>query len=594
MARSTFVLAALLVPVVAAAQTTTATTAQTPDGRPFTVTTTQSPDGIRTIEMRTNQGGDGPGVAFPNGMPPRDTPPATGTSVVRGRIIDASNGVPLRKGFVRIFGAAVREPRATTTDQEGRYEFTNLPGGEFNIQVSKPGYVDTSYGQTVPGEMSKPLKVGDKQVVEKVDFAIPRGAVITGRVLDEYGEPVAEAQVMALRSQFSPSGSRSFTAGRPAASNDIGEFRLYGLAPGQYVLSASVRPMFGGPAMAGDVGYATTYYPGTADQAQAQRLSVGAGGGLSDVTLMLVATPTARISGVVVDDSGQLVRQGSVMVTPRGGMMISTIGGPIRPDGTFVVNSVPPGEYVLRGMIQRGPGLPPESATATVSVNGADLTDVRLEPLKPITVSGRVVLDPVAARSFKPETMRLSAPSSDPGPMFGPPPPPAAVRDDLTFEFKANPGPVMVRLASPAGWMIKSVSLNGSDVTDGLTFRSDDVSGLEVELTNKVPDVSGQATNGSGDAVLDYFAIAFPQEKERWTAPGPGRTAMVRPDSEGRFRIRTLRPGEYYLVAVDHVQPGEWMDPAFMEAVHTRATRVTINEGDVRTQDLKLVQAGRP
>jgi hypothetical protein len=138
--------------------------------------------------------------------------------------------------------------------------------------------------------------------------------------------------------------------------------------------------------------------------------------------------------------------------------------------------------------------------------------------------------------------------------------------------------------------MIKSAYLNGADVTEGITFRNEDVTGLEVELTNKVPDVSGQVTTGNGDAVLDYYAIAFPQEQERWSAPGVGRTAMVRPDDQGRFKFRTLRPGNYYIVAVGHVQAGEWMDPAFMESVRTRATRISINEGDVQTIDLKLVQ----
>lgn len=132
--------------------------------------------------------------------------------------------------------------------------------------------------------------------------------------------------------------------------------------------------------------------------------------------------------------------------------------------------------------------------------------------------------------------------------------------------------------------------MNGADVTDGLTFGTDDVSGLEVELTNKVPDLSGQVTNGNGDAVLDYFAVAFPQDDQQWNAPGIGRTGMTRPDDQGRYRFRSLRPGNYYIVAVEHVQTGEWMDPAWMESVRSRATRVTLSEGDTLVADLKLVQ----
>src|SRR5262249_31963425 len=266
----------------------------------------------------------------------------------------------------------------------------------------------------------------------------------------------------------------------------------------------------------------------------------------SDVTVMLVVARTARVSGTAFDGQGRPLKQGSAMLMSRtmnGGMPAG--GSMIRPDGTFTFTGGPPGENLGRATIPNATGACSDSAMANVSVNGIAVTDVRVEPVRPITVSGHVTLDPVAARSFKPETMRLSAGPSDPFPMFGPPTPPAAVRDDLTFEFKASPGPSVVRLASPSGWLIKSITLNGADVTDGITFRDEDVSDLEVELSNKMPDLSGQVTNGNGDAVLDYVAIAFPQDQDLWNAPGPGRNGMTRPDDQGRYRFRTLRPGTY-------------------------------------------------
>src|SRR5262249_33706958 len=142
MVRSAYMLAALLIPGVAGAQTST-TTATGPDGRPMTVTITRSPDGINTIEGRpATQGTGAPGVALPNGLPQRDTSkPATGTSVIRGRVIDASTGAPLRRAGIRISGAEIREMRTALTDAEGRYEFTELPAGQFNLSAAKSGYV---------------------------------------------------------------------------------------------------------------------------------------------------------------------------------------------------------------------------------------------------------------------------------------------------------------------------------------------------------------------------------------------------------------------------------------------------------------------
>src|SRR5216684_2080916 len=348
----------------------------------------------------TQSGGDlaggvvvqGGGVVQIGGAPARDTPgAATGTSVIRGRIVDASSGTPLRKATVRLSAAEIREMRSASTDAEGRYEFKDLPAGRFNLSATKAGFVDLNYGQTTPFEAGKPVAVGEKQTVEKIDFALPRGAVITGRVLDEYGEPIADAQVMPMRNQFTPAGRRPVPSGRPATTNDIGEFRLYGLAPGQYFISATYRQMMLGPTVADDSsGYAPTYYPGTANLAQAQSLTVGLGGSVSEVTLMMVPTRTARISGTVIDGEGRSARQGSVMVMPRGGAMpMPTAGGPIRPDGTFTISGVPPGEYMLRGMVgMPSPGSPPETAVAFVTVNGDDVAGVRLEPVKPISVSG--------------------------------------------------------------------------------------------------------------------------------------------------------------------------------------------------------------
>jgi hypothetical protein len=127
-------------------------------------------------------------------------------------------------------------------------------------------------------------------------------------------------------------------------------------------------------------------------------------------------------------------------------------------------------------------------------------------------------------------------------------------------------------------------------VTDSIMFGNEDISGLDVELTNRIPDVSGIVTDSRGEGVQDYFAIAFPQDRDRWKAPGPGRNAMARPNAEGRFSFKTLRPGDYYIAAVEHIQTGEWMDPEYLESIRLRATPISISEGDTRTVDLKLIQ----
>jgi hypothetical protein len=139
--------------------------------------------------------------------------------------------------------------------------------------------------------------------------------------------------------------------------------------------------------------------------------------------------------------------------------------------------------------------------------------------------------------------------------------------------------------------MIKAVRLNGIDITDtGLDVSSGtEVAGLEVEVTNRIPEISGGVTNTRNEKVTDYSAIVFPQDEEIRSRTMGGRTALVRPDQDGRFKVRSLRPGDYFIAAVEYVEQGQWLDPEYLETLRGRATRFTISEGESRTIDLKLL-----
>src|SRR5690242_10722691 len=112
------------------------------------------------------------------GMPRDPATQKTGTARIRGRVTAADTGQPLRKAQVRIVSADIRANRLTATDVDGKYELKDLPAGRYQITVSKGSYVSLQYGQSRPFEAGKPLQIADAQVVEKVDFALPRGAVI--------------------------------------------------------------------------------------------------------------------------------------------------------------------------------------------------------------------------------------------------------------------------------------------------------------------------------------------------------------------------------------------------------------------------------
>ena len=531
-----------------------------------------------------------PGMA---GMPaPRDTPAKAGTAVLRGRVVATDSGQPLRRAQVRIVAGDIRENRMTTTDAEGRYEFKEVAAARYSITVQKGSYVSLQYGQQRPFEAGKPLEVLDGQTIEKIDFALPRGGVITGRILDEFGEPLSDAQVAAMRYQTISGRRRLVTAGRPAMTNDIGEFRLFAIPPGQYYLSATLRNLN----MIGDSddrsGYAPTYYPGSASIAEAHRITIAVAQIVNDVSMALMPTRTARVSGTAVDSQGRPMN-GMVMAVPKSDMTLMMIGPPgqIRPDGSFSVNGLAPGTYTLN---VQGPDA--EMASAEVSVNGDDITGLRLVGSRPSVLSGRIIVDPTLAKSLKPSQFRVTGVPVETNVVVfsGPLGTPAALNDDWTFEVKARPGAPtrVVLVGSPPGWATRAVRYRGTDVTDaGIEFRpGEDIGDIEIELTNQITDVSGLVTDSRGDAVKDYSVVVFSQDRERWS-PGSRYMRTGRPDQDGRFKVAGLPAGSYYAIAVDYIETGDATDPEVLDRIRDKATTFSLTEGEKKTLDLKVTTA---
>lgn len=545
----------------------------------------------------------------PGQVPPRDATQQSkpGTAVVRGRVLAGDTGQPLRKVQIRIIsqsppvqgGLPVMENRMATTDASGAYEFKELPAGRYQLTATKGSYVSLQYGQLRPLEPGKPIDILDGQLVEKVDFTLPRGAVITGRILDEFGEPITDVQVSAQRYQYMSNGRRLVSSGRSVATNDIGEFRLFALPPGDYYLSATLRSN-----VVGDTtdrsGYAPTYYPGTADVATAQKLSVGIGQTMYDLTMALLPTRTARVTGTAVDSEGRALTGMLLVIQSSGGGFNATSANQVRPDGSFTLSALTPGEYTLQvqpmGITSIGIGANAsgESASATITVSGADITGLRLVGTKPRAVTGRVIVDPATVQALKPSSLRVMAGAMPVGGLVLPSMSvePKVVNDDWTFQALARPGMTRVNLVgTPGGWSVKAVRYRGVDVIDtGLEVRAyEDVSDVEIELTNKVTDVSGAVTNSRGEPAKDYALVVFASDRQKW--PGPTRyTRTARPDQNGRFKVNGLPPGDYLAVAVEYIEPGSWGDPDILERLRPKAASFSLREGETKAIDLRLSQ----
>ena len=143
-------------------------------------------------------------------------------------------------------------------------------------------------------------------------------------------------------------------------------------------------------------------------------------------------------------------------------------------------------------------------------------------------------------------------------------------------------GPRRLRVLAPATWSVKAIRANGRDIADEpLPFGTKEASLTEVEivLTNRAAGITGSVTGARGQAVSDYTVIVFATNADRWYQ-GSRFLTFTRPKADGTFAVVDLPPGDYYVAAVDRVQGsegfGEWQDPALLESIALRATRLTL------------------
>ena len=556
------------------------------------------------------RGGGAPAGRF--GGPPRDRVPlATGTAKVTGRVVSAETASPIRRAQIRLSSSDGRGNKQVTTDADGRYEIPSLPAGRYRLYVSKAGYVALEYGQARPFEIGRPLDIADGQALDKMDFSLPRGSAITGRITDELGDAVTDAQVQAMRYQFTNGERQLVNAGRTATTDDLGQFRIFGLMPGDYVVRASLRadpnpqrPPAAPEESESPMGYPGTYYPGVADVAQAQTVTVSLGQELSSVAFPLVPARLSSIAGTVISSEGRPLAGAIVLLRPGTGGAGVRFGVPggnqaVRADGSFSLVNVAPGDYILevqqrpQGMRNLPDGIGAlEFASVPLSVAG-DIEGLAVVTTPGASVSGRVVFQGQKSQTTTPRGMQVTAAAAAGGsvaPIAGRAPGRGSVSNDGSFELRGLAGPHVIRLAGvPQGWAVKSVSLDGADITDAaFDFKpGTGLTNLTITLTDRVSEVSGDVRDLRGQPVADYVLIVFAEDPKLW-GPQSRHVTTTRPNQNGAFSIKGLPPARYLAAAVPSLESGMQNDTALLGQLRAQAKSFSLAEGQTLNLNLEM------
>ena len=391
-----------------------------------------------------------PGPAGRGQRPARAVPTRAdaprGTAVLRGMIVTADNASPIRRAQVRVASPDARESRVATTDAQGRFEIRELPAGRYTMTASKGGFVSLQFGQRRPSESGTPIELADAQTIDKITIALPRGSVLGGRVTDEFGEPVANASVTAWRYAYQAGARRMVPAqganGRDT-TDDQGQFRLFGLPPGEYYVSAMLRS--GGPEVTDPMGelsgYAATYYPGTTNMGEAQRVTVALAQENTSVNFGLIATRLVRVSGQVMMSNGAPAPGGMVMLAPMsasGGraMMMQQGGAGNRIDqtGAFRLPNVAPGRYQVQA---RAGGREFELARMDLVVGTEDVEGLTLVTAAGAVINGTIVSETGEPFDFRAQQLQVSARLASPETQGAGPGGPGGSRvgDDWSFSI---------------------------------------------------------------------------------------------------------------------------------------------------------------
>jgi hypothetical protein len=565
--------------------------------------------------------------------------------MIQGIVVRAGTGDPL--GEVRV---ELRSPGASgpndvidfvTTDGDGRFSFPRVAPGNYRMLATRAGYVTAEYGQRRPNDPTATLTVNAGQRAENIQLAMTLGGVISGRLTDN-GQPVGIADVVAVK-LIDSNGTPTPVTVLSGKTNDLGDYRIFWLPPGQYIVMASIsdsptqgplvlspdgddaasihfqRAQFRavlnravGAGAADNERHIPTFFPSTVDPERAALVEVRAGAETRGIDIESPAVRTWNVRGKVTEipqvlpgqrgQGQQPLRPVVQLIKPAfSSGLIGAITMNTEPDGTFEIPRVIAGNYVLLGGIGNLLGSVP------LDVRDQDVNGVEIKLTSGQSLSGRVVIErqpPVNPDAGMASLRIVLSPMSITQPTFG-----SLVAPDGSFAIPSSEGslgittgdyrvivtPILTLRSAPGqpvlpiptplqGAYVKSIRLGGQDLLNGVLHIQDPPrERLEIVVGTNPGSIEGRVQQSKAPV----WVVLIPDHEFRFRVDH----RFVASDADGRFRFPSVPPGDYRIYAWADVERLAWQESRFMRNYESRGTPVHVDEGQNATIEFPVIPA---
>jgi protocatechuate 3,4-dioxygenase beta subunit len=495
-----------------------------------------------------------------------------------GKVLNSATGEPVRKALVKLMSmGAQSKGGSAVTDAAGRFEFTALAPGTYALAASRDGF-DSATARGGLKLQRVTLAAGE----QKNDIVIrltPFG-VVTGRIIDDDGDPVRQIQVQTMVYRYTATGRQLAQHGQ-ATTNDLGEYRIYDLPAGRYYLkAASPESMGGEPA---GTSYGASYYPGTADAAAAAPIEIAAGQTLDGIDLTLRATRIATIRGRVTNPGGVLT-VGLFKVTDDGGASATHTSADDH-GGKFELKGVSPGSYlVTAGSTIGGQHY---SGSLPIQVGTADLEGVELRLLPPMEIAGQIRIEGKTNAKLSQVRVVLESGGRNEESMAGG----GGAKDDGSFVLPGlEPAVYQITVQAPEDLYLKAVRWSDRDVMQsGLDLTQ---GAAESRLVVVMSAAGGQIDGVVEDEQSAPAAVALVTVVP--SSGGPSVKSLFKysmTNPAGHFHMQGIAPGSYKLFAWEDADPNQVMfDPDFLKPFDSAGKSIEISEGSKEAVQLTLIK----